>query len=173
MRRKYGFRQSRSFIKILCVRKRHELVQIFEPCLVLREQDDMIGRIFFVIYAAIFIDAVSIIKDITLHSVYYFHIRKFFCLFRSLGKGLHYSVIRYRHRRKAPFTVYSYHILDLVESIHLAHLGMRMKLDSLSFAGVAALYEQAFFDITSHYYEHIFICIPLCFTPYSDEIPFF
>ena len=124
----HGPRQPWPPVKIVNVRKGHQLINVFQSFLGCSQKDDMVGSLLFIVNRPVFPDTIPIIEDIAFHSVKYLDWTTLFSLFLSfLGcvrKGLNYAVVCNGYRRLSPCRRFADNVGYFVEAVHGAHLGV-------------------------------------------------
>ena len=162
------FRQPRPLVEIVEVRPGHQLVYIFESLLGLCQQDYMVRRFFLVVDASVDIAAVGIIEHITFHTIDDLYIHRillvgcqFLRSFRCIREALHHAMVGYCHGRLPPGCSCLHQIRHFIESIHGAHLRMRMELHTLVFAGILPDFFLCFLYAVSHNGDTVIEPVPL------------
>ena len=168
--------QPRLFIVIIQVGIGNQLVNILQTLLRLCQNDDVMGRLALVIYAAILLHTVRIVKDIALHAVddldFAAFFALFFCLRRAVRERLHHAMIGHRDRRLSPLGCHRHDVLRFVEAVHLAHLGVDMQFDTPAvLPGILAVdCAVGLFEILEHDRIHILKGIPLHLAAQLDPV---
>ena len=145
------------------MRKGYQLVYILQTLLGLGKKYDMICSSRLVVDIALLIYETGIVQQIALHSVYDFD---FVACHRSrIGEGLNHAVVCYGYCGVSPFDCLLYNLFGVIETVHGAHFGMKMKLHAPAvLAGVFSFFYFAFFYIPGFNYKDVVVCIPLCHT---------